>query len=624
MTPSSPRCREFLDVAHIVHVTGAADAGRAQSQRDALSPGHRERYHVHAYLDEMPQAMHAADLVISRAGASTLGELPAAGAPAILVPGEYEGWSQAPNAEYLQSKGAAVMLRNDRAGPPRRDRARTSRRRRPARVDVRGHARAGAPGRRARSRATADRGGRVRVANVPQRVHLVGIGGAHMSAIAQILHAWGHTITGSDQRPSAMTEKLASLGIEVTIGHAAENVGDAELVVITSAAHDDNPEIAEANRRGIPVIKRAEMVARLMHGRYSIAVAGTHGKTTTSGLIAHMLVQANLDPTYLIGGEVRSLGSNAAPGEGRYIVVEADEYDRAFLSYTPDVAIVLNIEPDHLDIYGDAGAVQDAFAQFMASTPIDGHVIACADSPRVRETVGAGGIRATDVRTYALEQPASWQASDVVEHDATQTFDVDAGGAKYGSFTIGLSGRHNVSNALAGIVAGDTIGLEKETMRAALASYRGAQRRFELVGEAAGVTVMDDYAHHPTEVREGTIAAARQRFPGRRLVLLFQPHTYTRTAYLLDEWKTCFEGADALYITHTYAAREEPAAGLSGRDLAEAVRAPGAVYIEDFEDAAERIAADLRPGDVFFTVGAGDVDRVGPMVLQRLRRKGAP
>jgi len=461
----------------------------------------------------------------------------------------------------------------------------------------------------------------VKAANVPERVHLVGVGGAHMSAIAQILHAWGHAVSGSDQRASAMTEKLERLGVRVAIGHDAANVGDAQLVVTTSAAHGDNVEIAEAQRRGIAVIKRAEMVARLMEGRYSIAVAGTHGKTTTSGLIAHMLVEAKLDPTYLIGGEVRSLGTNAAPGEGKYIVVEADEYDRAFLSYRPDVAVVTNIEPDHLDIYGTVEELQAAFAQFMASAPIDGHVIACADSPRVRQVLAGGGVRARDVQTYGLDEQAAWAARGSGRDERGQTFEVTREGREFGRFTIGLTGRHNVGNALAGIAAGTTIGIEAAVMRAALASYLGAARRFELVGEADGVTVMDDYAHHPTEVRAGTIEAARERFPGRRLVLLFQPHTYTRTRYLLDEWRQCFAGADALYVTHTYAAREEASAGLSGADLAAEITAPAAVYVDSFEEAAARIAGELQPGDVFFTVGAGDVDRVGPMVIELLKRR---
>ena len=462
----------------------------------------------------------------------------------------------------------------------------------------------------------------MRATNVPERVHLIGIGGAHVSAIAQILHAWGHRISGSDQRSSRMTEKLAALGIPVAIGHATENVGDAQLVVITSAAHADNPEIVEAQRRGIPVIKRAEMVARLMQGRYSIAVAGTHGKTTTSGLIAHMLVAAGLDPTYLIGGEVRSLGTNAAPGDGRYIVVEADEYDRAFLSYTPDVAIVTNIEPDHLDIYGTAEEMTAAFAQFMASAPIDGHVIACADSPRVRATLAAGGIVARDLQTYALDTDASWRAGGATQHESGQSFPVQRDGRDVGVFTISLAGRHNVGNALAGIAAGSTIGIATDVMQRALASYRGAERRFEYVGEAGGITVMDDYAHHPTEV-SANIQAIRERFPRRRLVVLFQPHTYTRTAYLLEEWKTCFAGADALYITHTYAAREEPSAGMSGADLSRAIVSPPPTYIDAFDEAAVSIVRDLRAGNVFITFGAGDVDSVGRMVLDQLQRERA-
>lgn len=462
---------------------------------------------------------------------------------------------------------------------------------------------------------------RARVANVPERVHLIGAGGAHMSAIAQILHAWGHTVTGSDQRASVMTKKLEGMGIPVSIGHAPENVGDAQLVVTTSAAHSDNAEIAEAKRRHTPLIKRDEMVARLMEGRYSIAVAGTHGKTTTSGLIAHMLVEADLDPTYLIGGEVRSLGTNAAPGDGRYIVVEADEYDRAFLSYAPDVAVVLNIEPDHLDIYGTVEELTSAFGQFVGAVPEDGHVIAGVDSPRVRTLVAEGpSVGEKDVQTYGIDAPATWSAEHIGHDERGQTFVVDVAGRTFGAFTTTLPGRHNVENALAGIAAGSTIGIETPVLQSALASYRGAQRRFEFVADVAGITVMDDYAHHPTEVRT-TIEAARQRFPGRRLVVLFQPHTFTRTRYLLDEWRLCFARADRLYITHTYAAREDPGSGLSGADLARAVATPPATYCETFADAAQTVAGELRAGDVFFTVGAGDVDEVGRMIADRLREK---
>jgi UDP-N-acetylmuramate--alanine ligase len=442
-----------------------------------------------------------------------------------------------------------------------------------------------------------------------------------MSAIAQILHAWGHTVRGSDQRASDVTRKLESMGIVVRIGHAEENVGDAELLVFTSAAHDDNPEITEARRRGIPAIKRAEMVARLMEGRYSIAVAGTHGKTTTSGLIAHMLVEADLDPTYLVGGDVRSLGTNAAPGEGKYIVVEADEYDRAFLSYTPDVAVVTNIEPDHLDIYEGIEDLSGAFAQFLSSVPSDGHVIVSADSAHARDAVAAGSVKARDKQTFALEAPATWTVRTITHDERGQTFSVENAGETYGDFWIELPGRHNVSNALAGIAAGDTIGIDASVMRSALATYKGAQRRFEYVGEAAGVTVMDDYAHHPTEVRAGMVQPARERFGDRRLVVLFQPHTYSRTAYLLDEWKTAFRGVDVLYVGPTYAAREEPERGMSGEDLARAIPAPAATYVATFDEAVDRISAELRDGDVFFTVGAGDVNSVGPRVLEKLRER---
>jgi UDP-N-acetylmuramate--alanine ligase len=363
------------------------------------------------------------------------------------------------------------------------------------------------------------------------------------------------------------------------------------------------------------------MVARLMEGRYSIAVAGTHGKTTTSGLIAHMLVEANLDPTYLIGGDVRSLGTNAAPGEGKYIVVEADEYDRAFLSYTPDVAVVTNIEPDHLDIYSGIDDLIGAFRQFMSSVPRDGHLITSGDSAHVRDAVAAGGIEAGDRQTYAVGEAATWTVKQIRHDDRGQTFSVENDGAEFGEFRIELPGRHNVSNALAGIAAGSTIGIEPGVMRTALASYRGAQRRFEYVGEAAGVTVMDDYAHHPTEVRAGMVQPARERFGERRLVVLFQPHTYSRTAYLLDEWKTAFEGIDVLYIGPTYAAREDPEQGLSGEDLARAIVTPRASYVPTFDEAVSVIGAVLRDGDVFFTVGAGDVNSVGPRVLERLRER---
>ena len=462
-------------------------------------------------------------------------------------------------------------------------------------------------------------------ASVPKRVHLVGVGGMHLSGIARVLIAWGHSVTGSDVQRTPLTDELQALGVTVLEGHRAEHIGEAQLVVTTSAAKDDNPELVAARRRGVPVLKRAEFIAKLMEGRRSICVAGTHGKTTTSGLIATLLLEAGRSPTYLVGGEVRNLGVNAAPGDGEEIVVEADEYDRAFLEYQPDVAVVTNLEADHLDIYGSFDELAAAFGQFMAQVQPDGHLIVCADSPELRTLVEASDLPAR-IETYGLDRPADWTAEEIVAlPDGGQYFSVRHNGELYGTFRIALPIRHNVANALAGIAAGHALGLTAEELRAGLAKYRGARRRFELVGEAAGVTVMDDYAHHPTEVAD-TVAAARERFAGRRLIACFQPHTYSRTRYLLEGFRTCFRGLDELLLAPTYAAREPESAGMDAQALALAIEAPRAVALDSLEAAAEAALGLLRPsaegrGDVFFTLGAGDVDAVGRMVLDGLRER---
>ena len=460
---------------------------------------------------------------------------------------------------------------------------------------------------------------------IPQRVHLIGVGGMHMSGIAQILVAQGHLVSGSDLQPSPLTDRLASLGVAVFDGHRPEHVGEAELVVRTSAAPDDNPEVVEARRRGVPVIKRAEMVARLMEGRYAIAVAGSHGKTTTSGLIAYMLVGAGLSPTYLVGGEMRDLNGNAAPGEGRHIVVEADEFDAAFLNYRPDLAVVTNIEPDHLDYYGSFEKLTEAFARFMAAVPPAGHLVVCADSPTIRELLdessGRIALQTSQVISYGLQWPADWTVYGLSPTaEGGHEFLVARDRQPFGGFSIRLPGEHNVANALAAIAAGSVLGLTPEVMREALAGFRGVRRRFEVVGEAAGVTVMDDYAHHPTEVR-ATLAAARQRFPERRLLAVFQPHTYSRTRYLLEGFRECFDGLEWVFILETYAAREPLAAGMGAQELAEAIERPRATYVPGFEAAAQAALEALRPGDVFFTIGAGDVDQLGPMVLKGLKTR---
>jgi UDP-N-acetylenolpyruvoylglucosamine reductase len=321
-----------------------------------------------------------------------------------------------------------------------------------------------------------------------------------------------------------------------------------------------------------------------------------------------------------VGGEVRDLGANAAPGDGDEIVVEADEFDRAFHEYHPDLAVVTNVEADHLDIYGSFDALAQAFAQFMAQVKPEGRLIACADSPKLRELLATAPFRAT-VESYALDGEADWTANEIeLLPDGGHAFAVRHRGELFGRFSIALAGRHNVANALAGVAAGHALGLPVATMRDALAAYAGARRRFELVGEAAGVTVMDDYAHHPTEVA-ATLAAARERFAGRRLLAVFQPHTYSRTQYLLDGFRACFGALDELLVLATYAAREPASAGIDAQELARRIDAPRARYVATFDEAAQVALELLRPGDVFFTIGAGDVDAVGPLVLDGLRNK---
>jgi UDP-N-acetylmuramate--alanine ligase len=456
-------------------------------------------------------------------------------------------------------------------------------------------------------------------------VHLVGVGGIHMSGIAQVLRARGHSVSGSDLYLTPLTEKLEAMGVTVSRGHDAANVGEAELVVYTSAAHEDNPEIIEARRRGLPAIKRAQMVARLMEGKRSIAIAGTHGKTTTSSLVAFMLRQAGRSPTFMVGGEMLDLETNAMPGDGPDFVVEADEFDAAFLNYYPDIALVTNVEPDHLDIYGSFERLKDTFRQFLSQVKPNGYIVACRDDPALQamlpETAGDDVNLPVHVVSYGLDPSSEWLAEGISSKGVDgYTFVVKCGKRVYATFETRLPGIHNVSNALGAIAVGSILGLPLEAMRRSVAEFRGVKRRFQPVGEAAGVTVMDDYAHHPTEVR-ATLAAARDRFPGRRLVCLFQPHTYSRTRYLLDGFRTCFADCDVLLIAETYAAREEPSAGMSAEELAREVSQPRARYAGDLAHSAAAAAELLQPGDVFFTIGAGDVEKVGPMVLEALRSR---
>jgi len=460
---------------------------------------------------------------------------------------------------------------------------------------------------------------------IPQRVHLIGVGGVHMSGIAQILRHRGHTVSGSDLTLSALTSRLEGLGVTVNRGHDATYVDDADLVVYTSAAHDDNPELIEARRRGIRAIKRAQMVALLMEGKKVIAVAGSHGKTTTSSLIAFMLSRAGLSPTFMLGGESIDLGGNAQPGDGAHFVVEADEYDRAFLNYHPHIALVTNVEPDHLDVYGSFEELTETFRQFLSQVEDSGFIVACTDSPALQailpQAVGDDATSPVGIVSYGLSSDADWCPQSIPQKGIDKSsFMVRFQKQDWGTVETQLPGVHNISNYLGAIAVGQILGLPAEEIRGALAEFRGVRRRFELVGEAGGVTVLDDYAHHPTEVR-ATLAAARERFPGRRLVCLFQPHTYSRTRYLLDGFRTCFEDCDVLLIASTYAAREEPSAGMDAAELAREINAPRARYGGDVSSAARAAVDVLERGDVFFTIGAGDVEKAGPIVLETLKAR---
>jgi UDP-N-acetylmuramate--alanine ligase len=449
-------------------------------------------------------------------------------------------------------------------------------------------------------------------------VHLVGVGGMHMSAIALLLLERGVEVTGSDLRPSGLTAKVEAAGGRVFEGHDAANVGGAALVVTTAAAGDDNPEITEARRRGIPVILRAEMVARLMEGKRVIAVAGAHGKTTTSSLIAFILREAGRNPMYLLGGESIDLGGHAAWGGGDLCVVEADEYKRAFHEYTPAVAVITNVEPDHLDYYGTEAAYHEAFAVFARKIEAGGRLIACWDDAGARAVSEAVEDLPISVESYGIEGTRFWMATDIVEDASGTRFTVKRGGSVVGELRERKFGSHFVRNTLAAAAVCLDEGVAFEQIAAAVAKFEGAHRRWETVGEGRGVLVMDDYAHHPTEVRM-QILAAKAAFPGRRLIVVYQPHTYSRIAYLWDEWTRCFEGVDELVVLETYAARENPAAGGSAKDLADAIEQPKARYAADFDDAA-RMAVELAlPGDVIFTMGAGDVVEVGPKIVELLQ-----
>jgi UDP-N-acetylmuramate--alanine ligase len=453
-----------------------------------------------------------------------------------------------------------------------------------------------------------------------QRVHFIGIGGIGMSGIAEILLTMGYAVSGSDLRAGPATERLERLGATVFVGHAAANAAASDVVVTSSAVAKDNPEVVEARARKIPVIQRAEMLAELMRLKYGIAIAGMHGKTTTTTMVAAVLAGGELDPTVVVGGRVDALGSNARLGKSQYLVAEADESDRSFLKLSPILAVVTNLDREHMDTYADMADVEGAYVTFMDKVPFYGAVTACVDNEMLRGILPRVTRR---VYTYGESAEADFRLRMLpLKEGCHAHFEVNARGLVLGPFELHVPGKHNVLNATAAVAIGVQLGIPPEKIAAGLATFRGVNRRFEVKGVEAGVTVVDDYGHHPTEIR-ATLQAARECGYGRVLVL-FQPHRYTRTRDLMEDFAGAFGDADAVQVVDIYAASEQPIEGVTGEALAEAIREKGGgrvMYAGSMAEAVERLAADARPGEMVLTLGAGSVSQAGGMVLERLKEK---
>ena len=455
-----------------------------------------------------------------------------------------------------------------------------------------------------------------------KHVHFVGAGGIGMCGLAELLHNQGYRVSGSDLRDGPTLERLRSLGIEVQLGHSAENLGSVDVVVYSSAVPPHNSELREAERRGIPVIPRAEMLAESMRLKEGIAVAGSHGKTTTTSLIAHVLSAAGLDPTAVIGGRV--FAPDTAPsttrlGAGDLLVAEADESDGSFLRLAPVVAVVTNIDPEHLDHYGSYEALQDAFACFANRVPFWGLSVLCLDHPGVQAIVPRMTRRTA---TYGFASQADWVATGVRIESPGTRFEVRRRAERLGDVRLRLPGRHNVLNALATLAVADELGVPFATSAEALAGFLGIERRFETKGEVAGIRVVDDYGHHPAEIR-ATLAAAREVHAGR-VVVAFQPHRYTRTRDLWNEFVTAFNDADVLVLTDIYPAGEAKIPGIEAAPLAEAIRAHGhhdVRFAANLDDALEALVATATAGDLVVTLGAGSISQLGGRLLAALGKR---
>ncbi len=463
-----------------------------------------------------------------------------------------------------------------------------------------------------------------------QRIHFVGIGGIGMSGIAEVLLNLGYKVSGSDLKSSAVTQRLAGLGASTFEGHCAENIAGAEVVVTSSAIAAGNPEVTEAHKLHVPVIQRAEMLAELMRLKYGIAIAGMHGKTTTTSMVAAVLAGGGLDPTVVVGGRVDAMGSNARLGKSQYLVAEADESDRSFLKLSPILSVVTNIDREHMDTYRNMRDVKKTFLEFMDRVPFYGMIVACNDDPLLRRVLPEVQRRTV---TYGTKRGSDFLIKLNPSHENSpgdsgplSRFRVTYRKGDLGHFTLHVPGVHNVLNATAAIAVGVGLDINVEAIRMALDQFRGVDRRFQLRGRAAGVSVIDDYGHHPTEIR-ATLAAARQ-CGFCRIHVIFQPHRFTRTRDLLEEFTTAFSDADSLFVLDIYAASEKPIEGITGEVLAQRVREKsGKVvhYASSVADAVSSAAAAAEEGDMILTLGAGSVSQFGPLILDKLKeREAAP
>lgn len=453
-----------------------------------------------------------------------------------------------------------------------------------------------------------------------RHIHFVGIGGVGMSGIAEVLHNLGYQVSGSDLKVSEHTLRLRELGVTVQIGHDPAHVQDADVVVRSSAVSPENPEIVAAKVHAIPVIQRAEMLAELMRmKKYGVAVAGTHGKTTTTSMVATVLAKAGLDPTVVIGGRLDALGSNAKLGQGEFMVAEADESDGSFLKLAPTIAVVTTIDAEHLDYYRDLQQIKETFLEFINKVPFYGSAILCLDQEEIRDLLPRVQKR---IVSYACNAQADLTAEGVSLTGLSSTFKVRFRGEPLGEVQLRVPGLHNVSNALAAIAVGLELEIEFAEIRTALGEFSGVARRFQVKGSPQDIMVVDDYAHHPAEI-QATLQAARAGFE-RRLIAVFQPHRYTRTFRLLPEFAPAFDLADQVIITEIYPAGEAPIAGVSGRQLADVVasrRGPKVLYVERKEEIPDRVIDLARPGDMVITMGAGDIWKASEQIVGRLQER---